>query len=64
MKSARAAVFYAAVILTNKFITGLSGLERTFTQLVFAALTLAPYLLVTRPEPTGPMTGAGLACLV
>ena len=59
-----AAVFYAGVILTNKFITGLTGLERTFTQLVFAALTLAPYLLVTRPEPTGPMTGAGLACLV
>ena len=59
-----AAVLYAAVILTNKFITGLSGLERTFTQLAFSALTLAPYLLVTRPEPTGRMTAAGLACLV
>ena len=59
-----AAVLYAGVILTNKFITGLSGLERTFTQLAFSALTLAPYLLVTRPAPTGQMTAAGLACLV
>ena len=58
-----AAVFYAAVILTNKFISGLSGLERTGTQLAFAAITLAPYLLVTRPAPTGRMTAAALLCL-
>lgn len=59
-----AAVLYAAVILTNKFITGLSGMERTFTQLLVAALVMAPYLLITRPVPTGPLTCAGLICLV
>lgn len=59
-----AAVLYAGVILTNKFITGLSGLERTFTQLVVAAAVLLPYVLATRPAAPGPMTGAGLACLL
>lgn len=59
-----AAVFYAAVILTNKFISGLTGMERTCTQLFFSAVTLAPYLLITRPAPTGPMTAAGLLCLL
>ena len=59
-----AAVLYAAVILTNKRITGLSGMERTFTQLVAAALVMVPYLLITRPAPTGPMTATGLLCLV
>lgn len=59
-----AAVLYAGVILTNKFITGLSGLERTFTQLAVAATVLLPYVLVTRPAAPGPMTGAGLVCLL
>lgn len=58
-----AAAFYAAVVLTNKFITGLDGLPRTLIQLAAAGAVLAPYVLLTRPAPTGPMTAAAFACL-
>ena len=42
-----AAVFYAAVILLNKYITGVPALERTFVQLLAAILVLAPYVGLT-----------------
>lgn len=42
-----AAVFYAAVILLNKYITGVPALERTFVQLLAAILVLAPYVALT-----------------
>lgn len=42
-----AAVFYAAVILLNKYITGVTGLERTFVQLLAAVVVLAPYVGLT-----------------
>lgn len=42
-----AAVFYAAVILLNKYIHGVTGLERTFVQLLAAAVVLAPYVGLT-----------------
>ena len=42
-----AAVFYAAVILLNKYIHGVTGLERTFVQLLAAILVLAPYVGLT-----------------
>lgn len=42
-----AAVFYAAVILLNKHIHGVTGLERTFVQLLAAVVVLAPYVGLT-----------------
>lgn len=42
-----AAVFYAAVILLNKYITGVPALERTFVQFLAAILVLAPYVALT-----------------
>ncbi len=44
-----AAGLYASVILTNKFFKGLSGIETTLTQLVFAVVVLLPYVLIFEP---------------
>lgn len=41
-----AAVFYASVILMNKFIKNLSGFETTVIQLLVAAVVLLPYVLI------------------
>lgn len=40
-----AAVLYASVILINKFIKGVSGLQRTYLQFLAAILILLPYVL-------------------
>lgn len=42
-----AALLYAGVILMNKFIHGLSGLETTLFQLGTASLVLLPYVMLT-----------------
>lgn len=42
-----AAALYAAVVITNKFLKGLSGLETTLIQLGSATLVLLPYTLLT-----------------
>jgi len=39
-----AAMFYAAVMLLNKFIKGLTGLHRTFIQFLAAIVVLFPYV--------------------
>lgn len=39
-----AAAFYASVILLNKFVKNLSGLETTLVQLICAVLVLLPYV--------------------
>ena len=41
------AVFYAAIVLTNKFLMDISDFESAFTQLFIAALALLPYVLLT-----------------
>lgn len=41
------AVFYAAIVLTNKFLKDISDFESAFTQLFVAALALLPYVLLT-----------------
>lgn len=41
------AVFYAANVLTNKFLKDISDFESAFTQLFIAALALLPYVLLT-----------------
>jgi drug/metabolite transporter (DMT)-like permease len=42
-----AAVLYASVMLLNKFIKGVTGLQRTFIQFVSAALVLLPYVAIS-----------------
>ena len=42
-----AALLYATVILLNKFIKGVAGLQRTFLQFCAAIVILVPYVAVT-----------------
>lgn len=42
-----AALLYAAIILINKTVRGVAGLDRTLLQLGAAAVTLLPYCVVT-----------------
>ena len=42
-----AAILYAAVMLLNKAIKGIGGIERTFLQFVSATVVLVPYVLLT-----------------
>lgn len=52
-----AAIGYASVILMNKFIKGLKGVETTVTQLVFASILLLPYVMITSGFDFSKMTG-------
>ena len=54
-----AAVFYAAVILLNKYITGVPALERTFVQFLVAILVLTPYVALTSGFHPGVMSTTG-----
>lgn len=45
-----AAMFYATVILINKFIKGVEGLHRTFLQFIAAIIILVPYVAATSGE--------------
>ncbi len=42
-----AAALYASVIIINKYIKNVSGLDRTLLQFIAAAAVLAPYVLLT-----------------
>lgn len=42
-----AAALYAGVVLLNKFIRGVGGIQRTFLQFVAAAAVLLPYVLLS-----------------
>lgn len=42
-----AAVFYATVILLNKFIKNVEGIHRTFLQFLSAIVILVPYVMMT-----------------
>ena len=59
-----AAVFYAAVILLNKYIKGVAGIQRTFLQFVAAIVILVPYVLFTSGISLGAMNGTGWICLL
>lgn len=59
-----AAVFYAAVILLNKFIKGIAGIQRTFLQFLAAIVILIPYVALTGGVSLGSMNGTGWACLL
>ncbi|MBQ7848794.1 MAG: EamA family transporter [Clostridia bacterium] len=59
-----AAVFYATVILLNKFIKGVEGLHRTLLQFIAAVVTLTPYVALTSGVTLGGMGAAGWVCLL
>lgn len=54
-----AAVFYATVILMNKFIQNVDGIHRTFLQFLAAVVTLLPYVLLTSGITLGGLGGIG-----
>ena len=59
-----AAVFYASVVLLNKFIKGVGGIHRTFLQFVSATMVLIPYVLLSGSFGLGSLNGVGWASLV
>ena len=59
-----AAVFYATVILLNKFIKGVAGIQRTFLQFLAAIVILVPYVLVSGGITLGSLNGTGWASLL
>lgn len=54
-----AAVFYASVILLNKLIKGVSGIQRTFLQFLAAIAVLIPYVACTGGFHLAGLSGAG-----
>ena len=58
-----AAVLYASVILLNKRITRVAGIDRTLLQFAAAAAVLLPYVLLTSGIHVGRMDAAGWLCL-
>ena len=54
-----AACFYATVILMNKFIRNVEGIDRTFLQFLAAIVVLVPYVLLTDGITLGDMDGIG-----
>ena len=54
-----AAVFYAGVVLLNKFIQDVDGIHRTFLQFVAAIVILLPYVLLTGGFRLGALDALG-----
>lgn len=59
-----AAVFYATVMLLNKFIKGVMGLHRTFIQFLSAIVVLVPYVAITSGFTLGELNSTGWTCLL
>lgn len=59
-----AAVLYAAVILLNKFIKAVDGVDRTLMQFFAAIVVLIPYLCMTSGIHIGDVGGIGLLNLL
>ena len=59
-----AALFYASVILLNKFIKNVSGIHRTFLQFIAAIVILVPYVLFTSGIQVTSLDGKGLGFLL
>ena len=59
-----AAVFYATVILLNKYIKNVEGIHRTFLQFLAAIVVLLPYVLMTSGVTLGSLDGMGWANLL
>lgn len=59
-----AALFYATVILLNKFIKNVEGIHRTFLQFLSAIVILVPYVLLTGGVTLGNLNPSGWANLL
>ena len=59
-----AAVMYACVMLTNKKIQKVSGIDRTLLQFGAAIIVLLPYIMMTEGVSFAGMNGKGWACLL
>lgn len=59
-----AAVFYACVVLLNKFIRQVDGIHRTVLQFLAAIVTLTPYVLATSGVHLDALDGVGWANLL
>ena len=59
-----AALFYAMVILFNKFIKGVAGIPRTMLQFISAIAVLIPYVLLTGGITLASMNSTGWVCLL
>ena len=59
-----AALFYATVMLLNKFIKGVAGLHRTFIQFLAAVITLIPYVALSSGFTLGGLGGIGWSYLL
>lgn len=59
-----AAMFYATVILINKFIKGVEGLHRTFLQFLAAIIILVPYVAATSGVNLHLLDGLGWGSLL
>ena len=58
------AAFYAALIIFNKKIDGVSGLPLTVVEIVIAACVMTPYVLLTGGRIGFPADAAGIAALL
>lgn len=54
-----AAMFYATVIILNKFIKNVDGIHRTFLQFVSAIIVLVPYVMLTSGITLGNLNSIG-----
>lgn len=54
-----AAVFYATVILLNKFIKNVEGIHRPFLQFIAAVIVLIPYVMLTSGVTLSTLDGIG-----
>ncbi len=59
-----AALFYATVVLLNKFIKNVEGIHRTFLQFIASIIILIPYVMMTSGVELGNVNGVGLANLL
>lgn len=59
-----AAVFYATVILLNKFIKGVAGIHRTFLQFLAAIIILVPYVGFSGGVTLSNLDFTGWVCLL
>lgn len=59
-----AAIFYATLMLTNKFIKDMSGLETTLVQLLLSTIMLIPYVFIADKVSLFHVTGISIVCII
>ena len=59
-----AAVLYASVMILNKYIQDVAGLQRTFFQFLAAVVVLIPYVALTGGVTLHTMDASGWVCLL